>query len=76
MRSPRKSRRLGIKVTCVEPGPFRTDWAGRSLQQRRPAISDYNSTVGARLEATATIAGSSPAIRSRRRSHRRGRGGG
>src|SRR4051812_25957306 len=23
---------LGIKVTVVEPGPFRTDWAGRSLQ--------------------------------------------
>ena len=21
---------LGIGVTCVEPGPFRTDWAGRS----------------------------------------------
>ncbi|MDU3075405.1 MAG: SDR family NAD(P)-dependent oxidoreductase, partial [Mixta calida] len=24
---------LGIRVTCVEPGPFRTDWAGRSLHQ-------------------------------------------
>jgi len=51
---------LGIKVTCVEPGPFRTDWAGRSLQQRRPAISDYNSTVGARLEATANYSGKQP----------------
>ena len=28
-----EGRPLGIKVTCVEPGPFRTDWAGRSLQQ-------------------------------------------
>lgn len=23
---------LGIKVTCVEQGPFRTDWTGRSLR--------------------------------------------
>lgn len=51
---------LGIKVTCVEPGPFRTDWAGRSLQQRRPMIADYQNTVGARLEATATYSGKQP----------------
>ena len=51
---------LGIKVICVEPGPFRTDWAGRSLQQRRPAIADYQSTVGARLETTASYSGKQP----------------
>jgi NAD(P)-dependent dehydrogenase (short-subunit alcohol dehydrogenase family) len=51
---------LGIKVTCVEPGPFRTDWAGRSLQQRRPAIADYQNTVGARLASTANISGKQP----------------
>jgi NAD(P)-dependent dehydrogenase (short-subunit alcohol dehydrogenase family) len=51
---------LGIKVTCVEPGPFRTDWAGRSLQQRRPTIADYQSTVGARLETTASYSGKQP----------------
>jgi len=51
---------LGIKVMCVEPGPFRTDWAGRSLKQRRPAITDYQNTVGARLEATAGISGKQP----------------
>jgi len=51
---------LGIKVTCVEPGPFRTDWAGRSLQQRRPTISDYQDTVGARLETTANYSGQQP----------------
>jgi short-subunit dehydrogenase len=51
---------LGIKVTCVEPGPFRTDWAGRSLQQRRPAIVDYQDTVGARLETTANYSGKQP----------------
>jgi NAD(P)-dependent dehydrogenase (short-subunit alcohol dehydrogenase family) len=48
---------LGIKVTCVEPGPFRTDWAGRSLKQTLPAIDDYQGTVGARLERTATSSG-------------------
>jgi NAD(P)-dependent dehydrogenase (short-subunit alcohol dehydrogenase family) len=51
---------LGIRVTCVEPGPFRTDWAGRSLQQRRPMIADYQGTVGVRLEATATYSGKQP----------------
>jgi NAD(P)-dependent dehydrogenase (short-subunit alcohol dehydrogenase family) len=51
---------LGIKVTCVEPGPFRTDWAGRSLQQRRPTIADYQNTVGARLASTANISGKQP----------------
>ncbi|NBJ10039.1 oxidoreductase [Microvirga arsenatis] len=51
---------LGIKVTCVEPGPFRTDWAGRSLHQRHPQIDDYRETVGARLEATAGYSGKQP----------------
>ena len=51
---------LGIKVTCVEPGPFRTDWAGRSLRQTRPAIADYQATVGARLERTAGLSGRQP----------------
>lgn len=51
---------LGIKVTCVEPGPFRTDWAGRSLKQTRPSIADYQNTVGARLELTANYSGKQP----------------
>jgi NAD(P)-dependent dehydrogenase (short-subunit alcohol dehydrogenase family) len=51
---------LGIKVICVEPGPFRTDWAGRSLQQRRPTIADYQGTVGVRLETTASYSGRQP----------------
>ena len=37
---------LGIKVTCVEPGPFRTDWAGRSLKQTPTRIKDYEETGG------------------------------
>lgn len=48
---------LGIKVTCVEPGPFRTDWAGRSLRQTPNRIADYGDTAGARLAATARGSG-------------------
>ena len=43
---------LGIKVTCIEPGPFRTDFAGRSLRQTPNRIADYAGTAGARLKAT------------------------
>ncbi len=48
---------LGIKVTNVEPGPFRTDWAGRSLKQTPTRIKDYEETVGTRLKATAEGSG-------------------
>ena len=43
---------LGIEVTCVEPGPFRTDGAGRSLKQTPVAIADYADTAGKRLDGT------------------------
>ena len=39
---------LGIRVTVVEPGPFRTDWAGRSLKQVHSPIDAYAKTSGAR----------------------------
>lgn len=39
---------LGIKVTIVEPGPFRTDWAGRSLLESKTMIPDYDKTAGER----------------------------
>jgi NAD(P)-dependent dehydrogenase (short-subunit alcohol dehydrogenase family) len=45
-------RPLGIHVTCVEPGPFRTDWAGRSLRQTPSTIADYAETAAARMQAT------------------------
>ncbi|WP_174243217.1 oxidoreductase, partial [Beijerinckia sp. L45] len=48
---------LGIKVTCIEPGPFRTDWAGRSLKQTPNAIADYAETAGTRLKNTAEKSG-------------------
>ncbi|MEX8548298.1 MAG: oxidoreductase [Mucilaginibacter sp.] len=43
---------LGIKVLIVEPGPFRTDWAGRSTSRTPVEIEDYESTVGKRMEAS------------------------
>jgi NAD(P)-dependent dehydrogenase (short-subunit alcohol dehydrogenase family) len=39
---------LGIHVTVVEPSGFRTDFAGRSLQQSKRTIDDYDATAGAR----------------------------
>lgn len=39
---------LGLSVIMVEPGAFRTDFSGRSLQQSSTAISDYDATAGLR----------------------------
>jgi len=48
---------LGIHVTCIAPGPFRTDWAGRSLKQTPGHIADYDATAHARMKATAEKSG-------------------
>lgn len=37
---------LGIKVTIIEPGPFRTDFLGRSGVIAEERIADYDSTAG------------------------------
>jgi NAD(P)-dependent dehydrogenase (short-subunit alcohol dehydrogenase family) len=34
-------RPLGIKVTAIEPGAFRTDWAIRSMKESDAPIADY-----------------------------------
>jgi NAD(P)-dependent dehydrogenase (short-subunit alcohol dehydrogenase family) len=36
---------IGIHVTAVEPGGFRTDWAGRSLVRAPRSIADYDSVI-------------------------------
>ena len=43
---------LGIHVTLVEPGPFRTDWAGRSIVESKTVIDDYAETAGVRRKQT------------------------
>ncbi|MFY7899823.1 MAG: oxidoreductase, partial [Chitinophagaceae bacterium] len=37
---------LGIHVSLVEPGPFRTLWAGASMKFAQNKIADYEPTVG------------------------------
>jgi NAD(P)-dependent dehydrogenase (short-subunit alcohol dehydrogenase family) len=51
---------LGIHVMCVEPGPFRTDFAGRSVRQTLSRFGDYESTVNARLRTAAIGSGTQP----------------
>jgi NAD(P)-dependent dehydrogenase (short-subunit alcohol dehydrogenase family) len=51
---------LGIRVTIVEPGAFRTDFAGRSLQQARAKIDDYADTAGPRRKENDRTHGTQP----------------
>lgn len=37
---------LGIKVMIVAPSGFRTDWAGRSAEDSKIKIADYETTAG------------------------------
>lgn len=48
---------LGISVTIVEPGPFRTDFLGRSGVAAKMTIADYNQTAGKTREYFRTQAG-------------------
>jgi short-subunit dehydrogenase len=48
---------LGIKVLIVEPGPFRTDWAGRSIKQSKKRLPDYEQTAGKRRAETEARSG-------------------
>ncbi|MEL7222447.1 MAG: SDR family NAD(P)-dependent oxidoreductase [Bacteroidota bacterium] len=38
---------LGIKLSIVEPGPFRTNFASNTLQEADKTINDYAATAGA-----------------------------
>ncbi|MGV6477365.1 MULTISPECIES: oxidoreductase [Azotobacter] len=51
---------LGIKVMVVDPGAFRTDFAGRSLQQAKANIADYAATAGPRRKENDHTHGTQP----------------
>jgi len=51
---------LGISVTVIEPGAFRTDFAGRSLTQSTTVIEDYADTAGKRRKEHDTVHGTQP----------------
>jgi NAD(P)-dependent dehydrogenase (short-subunit alcohol dehydrogenase family) len=51
---------LGIRVMIVEPGAFRTDWAGRSMIESPLSIEEYKETAGQRRLATRAVSGNQP----------------
>jgi NAD(P)-dependent dehydrogenase (short-subunit alcohol dehydrogenase family) len=48
---------LGIDVLIVEPGPFRTNWAGQSIKQSATRIDAYAATAGERRKQTEARSG-------------------
>ena len=50
---------FGIKVTALEPGPYRTDWAGRSMKRAKKPIADY-AAVHARAQMISDMDGQQP----------------
>ena len=61
---------LGIQVVSIQPGAFRTDWSGRSMQRSGERIADYAESVGSRLDMIAAIDGPPDTSRIRRPARR------
>jgi NAD(P)-dependent dehydrogenase (short-subunit alcohol dehydrogenase family) len=51
---------LGVQVTVIEPGPFRTDFLGRSGKLAEQEIPDYAKTAGKAREYLQTQSGKQP----------------
>ncbi len=51
---------LGIRVTIVQPGPFRTDFIARSLDRAENHIADYDRTSGKFSRFLETMEGKQP----------------
>lgn len=50
-------KEFGIKVTAIEPGGFRTDWAGRSLVRAARSIPDYDPVMNPARQRRAEYSG-------------------
>ena len=53
-------RPLGLKVTIVQPGPFRTDFISRSLERASGHVADYEASSGKFLRFLETMSGRQP----------------
>jgi NAD(P)-dependent dehydrogenase (short-subunit alcohol dehydrogenase family) len=51
---------FGVRVSLIEPGPFRTDWAGRSMRQVSNPIDAYADSVGQRRAFIVSMHGRMP----------------
>ena len=51
---------LGIAVTAIAPGSFRTDWAGRSMQRTGRSIADYDALFDPMRKAREEKSGRQP----------------
>ena len=64
---------LGIRVSAVEPGAVRTDWASRSMKETSHPIADYAEVVGTRTRVHSVLG--RPLPRRSGQGRRRGRDG-
>lgn len=51
---------LGIRVTALAPGQFRTDWAGRSMDRTPRSIADYDAVMDPIRTARQAKSGNQP----------------
>ena len=51
---------LGIRVTALAPGQFRTDWAGRSMDRTPRSIDDYDAVMDPIRAARQAKSGNQP----------------
>lgn len=55
-----EGRPFGLKVTILQPGPFRTDFIGRSLAHAAHPLADYDGTRGKFARYLASVDGQQP----------------
>jgi len=55
-----EAKHLNIRVTLVEPGPFRTLWAGASSVRSKKIIDDYEASAGQLIKTINGYTGNQP----------------